>query len=100
MSDYPRSPLLPLGQHLPTQLQTWITWVTSLKPVNVLMAKVAITKTGTLATILHKPVGEANKYVRFGYGLLKNCNNTQWQVSGSMNADPINIVHINQQSTK
>ena len=46
--------------------------------------------TGTLATTLLKPVGQANPYVRFGYGPQKMFYNTQGQLSGSINADTIN----------
>ena len=52
-----------------------------------------ITKSVTLTTTFHKPVGESNTYVRFVYGLLKICNNTPGQVSGSMNTDPVNMIH-------
>ena len=90
----------PLGQHLPTKTQTWITWVTTLNSLNLLMATGAITKTGTLATTFHKPEGEANPYVRFGCNPLKCFNHTQGQVSGSMNSDPVNMVHKSQKTTK
>ena len=33
---------VPIGKNLPTQLQTWITWGTALKPINVLMTTGAI----------------------------------------------------------
>ena len=82
--------------HLPTQLQNWITLVAALNPINVLMATGEITKTGTLATTLHKPLGGANMYVRFVYGPLTICNHTLGQFSGSMNNDPINIIHTSQ----
>ena len=36
-------------------------------------------------------MGEANKYVRFGYGPEKKFNHTQGQVSVSMNADIVNL---------
>ena len=68
--------------------------------INVLMVKSEITKTGTLATNFHKPVGEENLYVQFGYDTLKIYNHTRGQVSGSMNDDPINMIHKSQQSTK
>ena len=46
-------------------------------------------------------VCRGSKYVfRFGYGPLKICNNTLGKVSGSMNADSINMMHTSQQSTK
>ena len=64
------------------------------------MATGIITNTGTLATAIHKPVGEKNTYVQFGYGPLKKNNHTQGQVSGSMNADQMNMIHTSQQSTK
>ena len=56
-----------------------------------------ITKTGTLATTFHKPSGEANLYVHFGYVALKIYNHTPVQVSGSINTDPINMIHTIQQ---
>ena len=40
-------------------------------PINILITTVKVKKTGTLATIFHKPVGGVNPYVRFGYGPLK-----------------------------
>ena len=55
--------------------------------------------TGTLATSFQKPLGEANPYVRFGYGPLKNFNHTQRQVVVSINPDPINTKKTGQQST-
>ena len=64
------------------------------------MATGEITKTGTLATTFQKPMGEANPYVRFGYVPLINYNHTQVHISGSMNADPINMIHPSQKSTK
>ena len=64
------------------------------------MATGAITKTGTLATTFHKPAGEANMYVRFGYSPLKIFNHTWGQVSGIMNADTVNMIHTGQQTTK
>ena len=76
------------------------TWGTSLKPINVLMAIGATPKNVTLTTTLHKPAGEENPYVRFGYGALTICNYTRGQVSVSMNNDPINMIHTNQKSTK
>ena len=45
--------------------------IISLRPINVLMMTDEITKTGTLATTFHKPAGEVNPYVLFGYGPLK-----------------------------
>ena len=68
-----------------------------MKTINLLMAKVAITKNDTLTMTLHRPAEEANPYERFGYGRLKICNNTGVQVSGSMNSDPINMLHTSQQ---
>ena len=91
------APWRPFRKKLSTQLQTLTTWGTALKSINVLMASCEITKTGTLAMTLHKPEGEANPHVRFGYGPLKIWNHTQGQVSGSMNADPMNIIHTSQQ---
>ena len=64
------------------------------------MATGEITKNGTLDTAFHKPEGEENLYVQFGYVPLKICKHTQGKVSGSMNADPINMIHTSQQSTK
>ena len=46
----------------------------ALKPINVLITKGEISKTGTLAMNLQKPAGEANEYVQFGYGPLKISN--------------------------
>ena len=46
--------------------------------------------TGTLATTFHKPVGEENTYVCFGYVPQTIFLHTWVQVPGSMNADPIN----------
>ena len=59
-----------------------------------------ITKTGTLATNFQKYAGEANPYVWFGCVPLTILNNTRGQVSVSMNADTINMIHTSQQSTK
>ena len=100
MSDYPNGYLCLLVQHLPIELQTLITWGTSLKTINVFIATFEITKTGTLATTLHKPARGANPYVRFGYAPLIIWNHTQGQVSVSMNADLINKIHTSQQSTQ
>ena len=71
-----------------------------MKPINVIMVTGAITKTSTLATNFHNPVGGSNPYVRFGYGPLAICYHTQGQVSGSINADPINMIHTIKQSTE
>ena len=49
---------------------------------------------------LHKPEGEADPYLRFGYGPLTILNLTWRQVSGSMNDDPINIIYTSQKSSK
>ena len=59
-----------------------------------------INKKCTLATNFHKPEGVSNPYVWFGYGPLKICNQTRGQVSVSMNANPINIIHTSKKSTK
>ena len=59
-----------------------------------------ITKNGTLAKTLNKPVGGSNPYVWFGYSPLKLFNHTQRQVSVSTNDDTISMVHTSQQSTK
>ena len=80
--------------------QTWRTWGNDLKPINVLMTTVAITKNGKLATTFHKTSGGENTYVRFGYGPLKIYNHTQGQFSGSMNIYTIDMIHTSQQSTK
>ena len=64
------------------------------------MVAVEITKNGTLATTFHKPSGEANLYVWFGYGQMKIWNHTWGQVSVSMNADTINMIHTSQQQEK
>ena len=40
----------------------------ALKPINLLMTTGEIKKTATFATTFHKPAGEANMYVQFGYG--------------------------------
>ena len=76
--DLTNGNLLPLVQQLHTQPQTWITWGTNLKLIYVLMVTGAITKTSTLATISHKPAGEENPYLWFGYGQL--FNHTRGQV--------------------
>ena len=95
--NWPNGPLCPLVLHYPTKIQTWITWGTYLKPINVLMSICEITKTSTLTTATHKPMGEANPYVRFVYGPLIILNRTQWRFSVSMNNDPINTMHTSQQ---
>ena len=84
----------------PTIQQQNQTWETALKLINVLIATGVITKIVTLATTFHKPVEKANPYVPFGYGPLNIYNHTQVQVRRSMNSYPINMIHINQQSTK
>ena len=71
-----------------------------MNPIKALIATGATTKTGTLSKTLQKRMGEANMYVRFGYCLLMICYHTQGKVSGSMYADPINIIHISKQSEK
>ena len=48
----------------------------------------------------HKPPGEANLCVRFGYVPLKQLHHALGQVSGLVNADPMNMIHTSQQSTK
>ena len=90
----------PFIQHLPTKLQTWLTRGTALKPINVLMKTGTITKTGTIDTTFHKPAGEANMYVRFGYSPLKVFYHTQGQVSWPLNYYPMNMIQKSQQSTK
>ena len=64
---------IPFVRNLPTQLRNLRTWRTDLKKLNVSMAKGEITKTGTIDTTLHKPVGEANQYVPIGYTPLIIC---------------------------
>ena len=59
-----------------------------------------ITKPVTLTTTFHKPVGEENPQVWFGYGPLTIFQQTRGQVLGSMNADPINMIYTSQKSTK
>ena len=71
-----------------------------MKPINKLVATGAIIKTGTLAATLHKPTREENTYVWIKYGPQTINNRTWGQVSGSMNADPMNMIHTSQQSTK
>ena len=93
-------PWWPCSQHLPTQLQTWINWGTALKTINALIVKGAIKKPSTLATTFRNPAGKENMYVRFLYIPLTILNHTRRQVSVSMNADPINMIHISQQPTK
>ena len=90
-----------LVKHLSILIKTLITWVTSLKPINVFIATGAITKTRTLVATFHKPAGGgANPYVRFGYGPLKICYHTWGKGAGSMYTDPINIIHRSQKLTK
>ena len=76
------APWCPFIQHLLTRLQTWINWLTALKPINLFMATGARTKNVTLDMALHKPVGWANPYVWFGYVPLTIFNHTRGQVSG------------------
>ena len=65
------------------------------------MATVEITKSGTLATTFHKLAwGEGGPYVQFGYVPLTISNHIQGQVSGSINSDPVNMIHTSQQSKK
>ena len=72
-----------------------------MKTINALVETVAITKTGTFATTFHKTSGGWEvPYVCFGYIPLKNFNQTWGKVSGSMNSDPIKMMHTSQQSTK
>ena len=59
----------------------------------------ATKKIVTLTTTTHKPAGEANPYVRFGYFPLPIINHTQGQVLGSMKDDPINMIHTSQKPT-
>ena len=71
-----------------------------MNPIKALIATGATTKTGTLSKTLQKRMGEANMYVRFGYVPLTILNHIRGQVSVSMNADIINLIHTSQQSTK
>ena len=50
----------------------------------------------TLATTFHKNTGEENLYVEFEYGPHTNFKHTRKQVSGSMNADPVNGINKSQ----
>ena len=54
----------------------------------------------TLVTTFHKPAGKENMYVQFVYGPYTILNHTQGQVSGSMNADPVNSEYTGKYSTK
>ena len=71
-----------------------------MKPINVLMATGAVTKPVTHAINFQQPVRIANPYVQFGYTPLKIFNHNQGQVSGSINTDTINMIHITQQPKK
>ena len=71
-----------------------------MKPINVLTETGEFTKTSTPVTTFKKPAREANQYVCFGYGPLEICKHIRGKVSGSINADPINIIHASQKSTK
>ena len=64
------------------------------------MATGEITKTGTLATTVHKLTEEENQYVWFGYSPLTIQNHTQGKDLGSVNNDPINMIHTSQKSKK
>ena len=64
------------------------------------MSTGVITKTGTLAMTFHKYEGAVNPFVWFVYFPLEFCNHTLGQVSGSMNADPINMIHTGQKPLK
>ena len=70
-----------------------------MKTFNVLMETCEITKTGTLVPTFEKPIEESYTYLRFGYDPLKIYNHNCGQVTGSMNADSINMIHRSQQST-
>ena len=61
---------------------------------------VQFAKSRTLATTLHKPTGEENLYVQFGYVPLTIFNHNQGQISGLMNSDPMNMIKTSQQSIK
>ena len=100
MRDEPNDTLWPLDLNLPTKLQTLINSGTDLKPINIFMATGKITKTGTLATTFHRSTGEANPYVRFGYGPMTIFDHTRGNFSWSMETYPINMIHTSQQSTK
>ena len=71
-----------------------------MKPIYILTETVTIAKTGIFTITFHKPVGEENPFVQFRYIPMKICNHTQGQLSGSIEAYPINMIHTSQQSTK
>ena len=81
-----------------TWSQLQLTWGTALKPINVLMTRCEITKTGTLAMNFHKFVGEANPYVLLVYNPVTIFYHTWGQVSGKINSDQIHMIHTGQQS--
>ena len=57
--------------------------------MNSIKSKISEHPTGTLAIKFHKPAGEENPYVRFGYVPQKISNHTRGQLSVSMNSDVI-----------
>ena len=57
--------------------QTFHSWGTALKPINILIETYAIAKPDTLVKIFQKTVGEEITYVSLGYGALKHFYNTQ-----------------------
>ena len=59
-----------------------------IKKINI---KKKLHPTGTLITIFHKPAGEANLYIQFGYVLQTVFNITMGKLLGPMNSDMINI---------
>ena len=71
-----------------------------MNPINVLMSTGAIKKTITIDMTFHNPAGESNMFVQFGYGPLTIFNESQGNFSGTMNADPINMIHTSQKSAK
>ena len=71
-----------------------------MKPINLFITTGETIKTGTLVTTFHKPAGEENPYVWFGYVPLTIFNHIPVQVSGSMNSNPVNMIHTSQQSIK
>ena len=85
---------------LPTIYQKCQTCGSSLELINVLIATGTITRTVTLVMVFCKPAEGANPYIQFGYGPLNIFNHTRGQFLGSLDADPINMIHANQKLTK
>ena len=76
------------------------TWGTALKPINVLISTGAITKLVPSPRVSTNLWGWWNPYVWFVHGPLTVFNPAQVKVSGSTNADPINMINTSQKSTK